>query len=169
MLASASVTSATDDECRAFVAAQGADAHTSSELPAALAAAIDAGATAWPEIRVPREGFATFLGQRVPADVDPVAALASRKLADLYLVHACRAGDATACRILDEQYLSLLEERLVRQRIPAEVAAETMQQIRVRLLVGPRPLLLAYSGTGELRGWLRVMALRAAIRAQNRE
>jgi RNA polymerase sigma-70 factor, ECF subfamily len=43
-----------------------------------------------------------------------------------------------------------------------------VQELRIRLLVGERPLLLAYSGTGDLRGWLRVTALRAAIRRQRK-
>ena len=155
------------DACRAFVDAQGAVTTTHALAPA-LARAIEAGAATYPALRVDPVAFARFLGERIPPDVDAIEALASRKLADLYLVHACLAGEPAACAELETRFLAELRERLVRQRIAPDIAAETVQQLRVKLLVGARPLLLAYSGTGELRGWLRVTALRAAIRAQKK-
>ena len=157
------------DLCRAFQQARGSGDAPDIELAQALAAAVDAGTSAWPDFASRRLEFAAFLGHRIPADVDAIDALSRRAIGELYLVCACLAGDENAQRELEERYLKELPARLIRQNIPQDVAAETVQQLRVRLFVEPRPLLLAYSGTGALRGWLRVAALRAAIRAQRKQ
>lgn len=131
--------------------------------------ACDAARDAWPELAIDRERYAKFLADRIPSDVDVDAAIAARRHGELYLVCACLAGDPAATALLDKRYLAGLAARLVRQRIPEEVAAETVQQLRMKLFTGERPLLLAYAGTGELAGWLRITALRAAIRLQRGE
>jgi RNA polymerase sigma-70 factor (ECF subfamily) len=162
------------DECRAFLEAQGREAPASSEAPAAgelaaaLGEAIDRGVAAWPALRPDRIGFARFLGDRVPPDVALEDGLRGRALGELYLAFACLAGDPRASAELDERYLKELVELLARQRIPHDVASETVQRLRIRLLTGERPVLRAYSGAGSLRGWLRITALREAIRAQRR-
>lgn len=155
-----------DEDCRAFLTAQGSETAPSEALREALAAAIDAAIAAWPGLAVDRAGFAAYLGERIPSDVEPVEALAARRLDELYL--ACRsvAGDAAACRELDARYLGELARHLEHQRIAPEVVAETMQRIRMQLLTGERPSLLSFNGLGALKGWLRVLGLRAAIRAQ---
>jgi RNA polymerase sigma-70 factor (ECF subfamily) len=154
--------------CQPFLAAQGATAEPPG-LAAALSAAFVTGSAAWPDIALEPPPFAAFLGHRIPDDLDAIAELRRRSIGDLYLACACLAGDAHAIRALEEHYLQGLPSLLARQNIDADVAAETVQQLRMRLLVGERPLLLAYGGTGELRGWLRVSALRAAIRAQRKQ
>jgi RNA polymerase sigma-70 factor (ECF subfamily) len=157
-----------EEESRAFLAAQGVDAMASLALMSAVEQAIDQAVAAWPDVAVDRIGFAAYLGQRIPSDIDPVDALAARRLHELFLAFACAAGDAAACRHLDTRYLSEIVPLLRDHNIPTELAAEILQQVRMRLLTGERPSLLAYSGTGALRGWLRVTALRAAIRAQRK-
>lgn len=134
-----------------------------------LAAACDVAQAAWPELAVDRDGYARFLVERTPSDLDIDASIAARRHAELYLVFACLGGDATAAALLDKRYLAGLAARLVRQRVPDDVATETVQQLRMKLFTGERPLLLAYGGTGELAGWLRITALRAAIRLQRGE
>ncbi|MBX3156436.1 MAG: hypothetical protein KF773_10590 [Deltaproteobacteria bacterium] len=152
----------------AFLAAQQAVGPATPELGAALDATLAAAFAAWPELAPDADGFARFLGERIPADTDAVAALRARR-PELYLAFACLGRDAAACELFDRRYLAGLAARLVRQRIPDAVAAEAVQQLRVKLFTGERPLLLAYGGTGELHGWLRITALRAAIRLQRGE
>ncbi len=156
-----------DEECRAFVAAQGAEA-SDDELASALGAAIDRAVQSWPDLPIDRTGFAGFLGERVPSDVSIAEGLRGRALGELYLAFACLAGEPRANAELEERYLKDLVELLVRQRIARDVATETVQQLRIRLLTGERPVLRAYSGAGTLKGWLRITALREAIRAQRR-
>jgi RNA polymerase sigma-70 factor (ECF subfamily) len=161
-----------DDISRAFLAAQDADATAlpgaTDELARVLAGAIDQAAAAWPGVSVDRTGFAAYLGQRIPSDVDALDALRSRRIDDLYLAFACVAGDTTACRCLDTTHLTELVRVLREQGIADDIAAETMQRVRVRLLTGERPILVTYSGIGALRGWLKIIALRDAIRAQRK-
>jgi RNA polymerase sigma-70 factor (ECF subfamily) len=157
----------TEDECRAFLAAQATET-ANHELAGTLGAAIDRAVQAWPDLVPDRVGFAGFLGQRVPSDVALAEWLRGRALGELYLVFACLAGEPRASRELEERYLRELVELLVRQRIARDVAIETVQQLRIRLLTGDRPVLRAYGGAGTLKGWLRITALREAIRAQRR-
>jgi len=154
--------------CQAFLDAQGVPAGPDDALGVALSAAVEAGVAAWPELAVEPTRFAAFLGHRIPSDVPAAEAVRRRAVAELYLTHACLAGAPRALELFEEQYLKELPNMLARKRIDREVANDTVQQLRTKLLLGERPLLLAYSGTGELRGWLRVTALRAAIRAQRK-
>ena len=160
-----------DEDCRAFMAAQGVAQDTDGAAPppglaGALAEAIEAAVAAWPGLAIDRLGFAAHLGQRIPSDVDPVAALRGRRPAELYLAFACLAGDPAACRELDARYLAELARQLGEHGIAPEVVAETVQRVRVQLLTGARPGLALYSGLGALHGWLRITGLRVAIRVQ---
>jgi RNA polymerase sigma-70 factor (ECF subfamily) len=158
------------EECHAFAAAQGAEsgAGAVTDLAMVLGPAIDQGIDAWPALEVDRVGFAGFLGQRVPSDVAADEALRGRALGELYLAFRCLAGDPRASAELEDRYLRDLVELLARQRIDRDVAIETVQQLRIKLLTGERPVLRAYAGVGSLKGWLRITALREAIRAQRR-
>jgi RNA polymerase sigma-70 factor (ECF subfamily) len=162
-----------EEECRAFTAAQGAaqgegtaGSPESAALADTLGAAIDQAAAAWPDLAIDRVGFAVYLGQRIPSDVDPVDALRARRIDELYLTFACVRGDPAACRHLDTRYLTELARQLAHHRIASDIVAETVQKVRVQLLTGDRPGLLSFHGLGALKGWLRVTGLRAAIRAQ---
>jgi RNA polymerase sigma-70 factor, ECF subfamily len=139
-----------------------------AELAGALGSAIDQATAAWPGVAVDRAGFAAYLGQRIPSDVDTLDALRSRRIDDLYLAFACIAGDPTACRYLDATHLTELARLLRDKGIADDIAVETLQRVRMRLLTGERPILLTYSGSGALRGWLKIIALRDAIRAQRK-
>lgn len=159
---------ASNEDGRAFLAAQGVDAVPSAELTEALEVVITAAFEAWPELAADRAGFVRFLGERIPGDVEPIEALRGRR-PEIYLAFLCLRGDATACEMFDRRYFGGLADRLVRQRISDDVATETVQQLRMKMLTGPKPLLLAYGGTGDLHGWLRITALRAAIRLKRGE
>lgn len=163
--------SSSDRASRAFVEAQGGDpsAAPDAELAAALAAALEVAVAAWPDLAPDGAGFAAFLGRRVPSDVRVADALRGRALDQLYLAFACLAGDRGAHAHLEEGYVEPLIGWLVRQGIAPELARDTVQGLRAKLLTGERPLLRAYSGLGALKGWLRITALRQAIRAQRHE
>ena len=137
-----------------------------ADLAAALEAACDAAQEAWPELAIDRAGYRAFLVERIPSDVDAMRAVALRRHGELYLAFACLRGDRAAMQLFEQRFLAGLAARLVRHRIVDEIAEETVQQLRVKLFTGARPLLVAYGGTGELAGWLRITALRAAIRLQ---
>lgn len=156
---------APDDICHAFLAAQGGPAPASGDLPVVLGDVLAAVAAAWPGLRSDPAGFAAFLGRRVPPDVEVGRALSGRAVDELYLVFACLAGDPAALEVLDARYLQPLVGLLVKQGSAPDLARDTVQALRVRMLAGERPQLHQYGGAGSLKGWLRVSALRASIRA----
>ncbi len=158
-------------EWAAFVAALPglADGAASDELDAALALAIAGAEVAWPRLRVPREGFVAALARRLePAD-DAVAlrtALASLDVAGLYLAFACVLGDRQALAYFDADCVADLDAALRAAGVSASQVAEAKQRVRHKLLVGgPEgpPRLVSYAGRGDLRGFVRVVAVREGI------
>ncbi|MBK7828847.1 hypothetical protein [Nannocystis sp.] len=137
-------------------------------LRAALTAAIDAGAVAWPELRVARAEFAAALAQRL-AWASPgalAAGLATLDHAGLWLAHACVLGDSKALARFDARCIADLDAALRAAGVPDGQVAEAKQRVRHKLLVaGPEgpPRLASYAGRGDLRGFVRVVAVREGI------
>lgn len=140
------------------------------ELDATLLDIFASAAGACPTFSVPREEFVAYLWARLPADVPPQVALGQMHAADLYLACACARGDAQAVAAFDEQCLGQLGRVLGKMGIDADASAEVKQEIRRRVLVGDgrQPEIVDFSGRGDLRGWVRVMAVRQALRRQER-
>jgi RNA polymerase sigma-70 factor (ECF subfamily) len=118
------------------------------------------GAAAWPEIEIDRARFVGFLRERAGEDARKL------RVGDLYLACACIDGDARAIVLLEEQYLARLPTALSRADLPAAAVDEAMGVLRERLLVaapGAHARLCDYAGTGELGGWLRVIAVRETL------
>jgi len=157
-------------EFTSFVAALpvGSRVGVDAALAGGLAAAIDAGEAAWPELRMAREEFARALGQRLQ-DVgagELVAGLAGLDHAGLYLAHACVLGDARALARFDARCVADLDAALRAAGVPESQVMEAKQRVRHKLLVaGPEgpPRLASYAGRGDLRGFVRVVAVREGI------
>jgi RNA polymerase sigma-70 factor, ECF subfamily len=143
-----------------------ATAAADEVLPAIISAAQDT----YPMVRVPADVFIAYLGDRVAAE--PPWSLALRQLhtADLYLACACGRGDAHAIAAFDARCVRPLDRVLSKMGINPDVIAEVKQEIRTRVLVGDgkRPKIVDFEGRGDLRGWVRVMAIRLALRRQAR-
>ena len=85
--------------------------------------------------------------------------------AALYLACACVAGDATAARTFDDHYMPGIRRAIARVRLTQADADDVAQSLRQLLLVGGKdgsPRIGEYGGRGDLTGWLRVTAARAA-------
>lgn len=160
---------ATDEECRAFLAGQGDVSGVPAELPAALGELLEAGTRAWPDLAADRVGFAVYLGRRAPSDVDWIEALRARAVGDLYLAHRCLAGDPAAVRHLELTHLHELRGLLVKRGFAAGLVDDTIQTLSLRMLTGGRPILRAYNGAGSLKAWLRITAIREAVRAARKQ
>lgn len=121
---------------------------------------------AWPAVDLQPDVFAAYLCTRVPAGVEPELALRQMQTVDLYLACACARGDARAIAALDQHYLSVVDQKLTRMTgMDADIVDDVKQRLRCRLLLadaGP-PGILEFSGRGQLRGWLRVLAVREAL------
>jgi RNA polymerase sigma-70 factor (ECF subfamily) len=110
-------------------------------------------------------------GADTPPTADDVAGL---QVADLYFVCACLLDHAGALDHLEKAHLASIPE-FVRHLDPSpSFADEVAQVVRSKLLVaepGAEAKLQRYTGKGSLRGWLAVVAQRAALdllRQQNR-
>jgi RNA polymerase sigma-70 factor, ECF subfamily len=88
---------------------------------------------------------------------------------DLFLAAACAQGDPDAIAIFEQRYMSQLERHLGRMDLtPAEVD-EVRQRLRISLLAGTTPGIATFSGRAPLDAWVRVAAIRAAVRYVTRE
>ena len=123
-----------------------------------------AGVEAWPEIVVDRERFASEVQRRGTA-------LDVLKGADLYIAIACTDGNQRAIEavrdMLAEQVRFAAGKTTASQDQLAEVTARLS---RVLFVDEPeRPAALrSYSGRGDLKGYLRVMATRELVKIVNR-
>jgi RNA polymerase sigma-70 factor (ECF subfamily) len=133
----------------------------------ALSSACEVGRAAWPGIEAPPADFARAIGAAV-AEIDaPSAAIEALHCGDLWLATACGDGHPAAIEALDRM-LSSVRPTLARMGAARELIDELLQRIRVRLLaadVDQPPRIRSYRGRGELRAWLKVVAVRDAVRA----
>jgi RNA polymerase sigma-70 factor (ECF subfamily) len=91
-------------------------------------------------------------------------------VSDLYLAAACAAGDPAALSHFDRDCLSAMDGALIRIGLSAQAADDAKQMIRRLLLVadGQPPRIAEYAGRGELRSWVRVAGIRAALDLRRR-
>jgi RNA polymerase sigma-70 factor (ECF subfamily) len=146
---------------RLFLEVSGGAAEDGARLEADLAAIILAGKQAWPGVRVGDEKLVRHLAQRAGA-----VALAELHAGDLYLAVACLEGDRTALAAFDKEFLGRVPSVVRRIAKSDSAVDEVAQQVRVLILAGEPARLGQYSGRGPLHGWVRAVALNAALMAQ---
>jgi RNA polymerase sigma-70 factor (ECF subfamily) len=126
----------------------------------------------WPSVSLDARRFVEHVGRRLPTDGDEVAVLDRIRAPDLYLVCACLQGDAAALREFEDGYLARVGVALRSIAGAERVADEVRSRLRQSMLVGapPRgPALADYAGRGDLWAWVRVSAVRAALKLQHRD
>jgi RNA polymerase sigma-70 factor (ECF subfamily) len=113
---------------------------------------------AWPGVGVDITRFEAFVAERDAGD---------SLRTDLVLACACLDGQPAALALFEERLLAPVAARLSRAGLGSAVADETISRLRASLFVadpGTQPKLAAYSGRGDLRGWLEVVATREAYK-----
>ncbi|MCE9574499.1 MAG: sigma-70 family RNA polymerase sigma factor [Deltaproteobacteria bacterium] len=91
-------------------------------------------------------------------------------LRDLYLACAIAAGDRAALIHFDRELAPAIETAARLAGADRATAADIRQQVSIEVVVGDgdgdgaRPAIGQYRGRGDLRGWLRSIAVRAAWR-----
>jgi RNA polymerase sigma-70 factor (ECF subfamily) len=124
------------------------------------------GQSAWPEIDLDLAAFSATAERCLTAGpVDDIRA------GDLYLATACAAGVGAAIAAFDKHYLAEIAAALVRRGHDAAAAADVVQAVRVRFLLGEdgrAPRIAEYDGRGSLAAWIRVAAVRIAISANRK-
>ena len=120
--------------------------------------AIAAGRAAFVGIGTPDERLRLRLAAHGPASRDETMA------AEVVLAAACAEGDAQAIAIFEKRYIIRLDQHLGRMRLTAAQVDEIRQRLRIRLLTGAAPGIATYSGRAPLDAWVRVAAMRVALR-----
>ncbi len=145
------------------------DANALEEV---LAQQLAAARAAWPGVALSDEKFLAHLARHLPDDGAPLLRLRELRGDELYLARACADGDAEALRAFEAAHLRDVRgalARLDRDGLPVD---DVLADLRLKLLVqdgDAPPRILEYAGRGELRGWLRITAVRAAFRQRDRE
>lgn len=147
------------------------DEGARERLAAALAHALLEARDRYESVHVEAEDFARFIGERLKDTDGDAAAVSGRATADLYLACACVAGDPSALAALDKHVLGNLPAAMGRLKLNSAAIDEAIQRARTKLLVGRegQGKIVDFSGTGDLRGWVKVIAIRDALRTARKE
>jgi RNA polymerase sigma-70 factor, ECF subfamily len=137
-----------------------------------LATAIATARAAHPDLALDDEALATALVARLPEGSEPATALAGLRVADVLLASAAVAGDPAAVAAFDPLLVAEVRAAAASVRAPGDTGDEVLQRLRAALLVGDGergPTLADYAGRGDLRGFLRVSAVRECLRLMRRQ
>ncbi len=147
------------------------DQSAQERLAAALRHALLEARERYPTVHVEDDQFARYLGEHMQDTDGTAAAVACRVTSDLYLACACVERDTNALAALDAQVLGTLPAAMQRLKLGSAAIDEAVQRARTKLLVGRegRGKIADFSGTGDLRGWVKVIAIRDALRTARKE
>jgi RNA polymerase sigma-70 factor (ECF subfamily) len=139
-------------------------------LAATLAQLRDAALAAYPDVAVDAATFGAELARRLGADNRPEQ-LARVRADHVHLAIACAAGDPLAVRRFEDEFLDEVDATASRLRARPDQADEVRGHLcRILFVSEPgRPAALReFSGRGDLRSYLRVMATRELVRMINK-
>jgi RNA polymerase sigma-70 factor, ECF subfamily len=128
----------------------------------AFSAALSRARTEVPGLEIAPQAFEAFLLDRLPA-ADPNSGLQRLEVADLYLSLGCLQGLPAAHQVLERRLMPKVEAAVRRVDPREPFVRDILQSLRERILVGPKPKLADYAGTGALLGWLRAAAIRMCL------
>lgn len=137
------------------------------DLETQLRAAVDAARAAWPDLDIDDAAFVAHLAARVPEPADPAAALSGLRVDDLYLACGCALGLPDAIAAFDRTFAADLDAAA--RRFRSEAGDDIAQQLREKLLVGPKAKIADYAGLGFLQNWVRITCARAFLDATRRK
>jgi RNA polymerase sigma-70 factor, ECF subfamily len=143
-----------------------------AEVVALLRERLAAARQSRPEVRIDREAFLAYLGERIPAGNIAAKTLALLRVEDLYLAWACVRGDEAALRAFDREHVEGVGRALSRIGYSDAFADEVQQRLRHRLVLSEKGKTLRiaqYSGRGPLRSWVRSSAVRLAASLQRQQ
>jgi RNA polymerase sigma-70 factor, ECF subfamily len=123
-----------------------------------------------PGIRVSPEQWVEALAARLPPDAPVLEGVAACRAGDLLVVCGCLEGDAAALAGLEVALNDAVASAGSAVRANADALDTARQHLHASLLVGERePGLARYAARGDLRGFLRIAAVRALLRQRERD
>jgi RNA polymerase sigma-70 factor (ECF subfamily) len=139
------------------------------DLERVLAGLYDDASTRNPGISVDPVQWVTALAVRLPGDLAIEDGLLSCRTGDIFWVCGCLNGDPAALALLETAVREEVTGAGVAVRASADEIDNARQGLHASLLVGERePGLARYAGRGDLRGFLRIAAVRALLRLKGR-
>ena len=117
------------------------------------------------EVDLDDDVFVHHVGQLLSRHGDPIGALEGLRVDELWLTCGCKLGSPAALRIFERTYVPEAK-RVLRHKGPPADEDEFLQRFRDRLLTSAEdkpPRIAAFSGRGELRNWVRVVAHRMIL------
>jgi RNA polymerase sigma-70 factor len=144
-------------------------------LGSLLERTVESARAQWPGVELSTALFVRHLAERLP-EVPPESSLETLleqlSLSELYLACACLHGIPEAITAFERHYLVKLPGLLGYLRQPAATIDDVCQLARVKILVhtpeGP-PRINDYTGRGALMSWVRVTAVRTALKLSSTE
>ncbi len=147
-------------------------APAAKSIDAALSAADAAGRAAWPRVPLAAEAFADHIADRVGTRSDVEEAIRALHAADLFLACACSCGIPEALAELERVQLSRVPGLVRHIDSSPAFADEVAQVMRETFLVpahGGQSRMAEYAGRGSLWNWVRVVAVRTALRIRREQ
>jgi RNA polymerase sigma-70 factor (ECF subfamily) len=140
------------------------------DLDRKLWALVAEGRGAWPDLTLDAKDVVAFIGRQLTPELAE-SALDGLRPADLYLAAACARQLPGAINTFDREYMKEVDIALARMRIGPPRLSDVKQLVRQRLFVGggtagtpTSPGKIAeYSGRGDLRRWVRSVAVRTCL------
>jgi RNA polymerase sigma-70 factor (ECF subfamily) len=141
-----------------------------ADLDRRLWSLVAEGRAAWPELALEARWLVEFVARQLTAELAE-AALDGLRPADLYLACACARGIPAAISAFDRDYIREVDIALSRMRIGDSRLKDVKQLVRQRLFVGGGTAGLPtsagkiadYGGRGDLRRWVRSVAVRTCL------
>ena len=136
------------------------------DLQRRLWALVAEGRAAWPDVAVQPVALVAFIARQLEEAQDIGDVLDGLRPADLYLACGCSVGDAIAIATFDRIYMREVDIALARMRIGPPRSNDVKQLVRQRLFVGPpgsAGKIAEYAGRGDLRRWVRAVAVRTCL------
>jgi RNA polymerase sigma-70 factor (ECF subfamily) len=141
-----------------------------ADLDRRLWAIVAEGRAAWPELVIDAKTVIEFVARQATVELAETA-LDGLRPADLYLACACAKQLPGAIAAFDRDYMREVDVALARMRVGPPRLADVKQLVRQRLFVGggtegqpTSPGKIAeYGGRGDLRRWVRSVAVRTCL------
>lgn len=122
----------------------------------------------YPEVRLSEEAFSEHVVAKM-ALLGEGATLSDLRTNELFLARAAAGRDPQAIAAFERETFREIDAAYAKfSRVPATLD-DVKQRLRERLFVGEEPGILAYAGTGALRGWVRAAGLHLLLNMTARE
>jgi RNA polymerase sigma-70 factor (ECF subfamily) len=142
--------------------------HRGQALAEQLAGALARARAAWPGVELPAATYAAHLAAMLSRPENSERSLDDLHTDDLYLACACAAGNQAAIGACAARFGHEVRRGLGRLALAEDAIDEIEQRLRERLYVARpdrRPEIADYAGRGRLGAWMRVVAVRLALKS----